>query len=94
MFFKISPTSVKFTRADVPGCLWRMETWKKELTELTSNVPVGQTELSLIFLMSSKTELYTDVRDWCSVSWKVLGCQFLERKHEKDKIELEIWKRI
>ena len=71
-----------------------METWKKELTELTSNVPVGQTELSLIFLTSSKTELYTCVCDWCSVSWKVLGCQFLERKHEKDKIELEIWKRI
>ena len=40
-----------------------METWKKELTELTSNVPVGQTELSLIFLTSSKTELYTYVRD-------------------------------
>lgn len=58
-----------------------------------SNVPAGPAELCFIFLKSPETELYTYVRNWCSVSWKVFGCQFFERKHEKDKIKLEILKK-
>lgn len=58
-----------------------------------ANVSVGLTEQCSIFPKSPKAELYTYVRSWRSVAWKVLGCQFIQEKHKKNKIKLEILKK-
>lgn len=58
-----------------------------------SNVSVGLTEQCFIFLKPPRTELYTYVRNQCTVTWKVLGFPFFKENMKRIKSKLEIFKK-